>query len=116
MVTPLSLSPWYDVADTLEGVRGKLRLQIGDVDEDRLGALIPAAAHLIDVELDRCDMLTGPPPHPLIQWSLEHVTIRLYLDTPTSQLEGTTILSGFADPLAEIRPQLLPFKQRWGVG
>jgi phage gp36-like protein len=113
MVALISLSPWYDVADTLEGVRDKLRLQIGDVDEDRLSACIPAAAAYIDQYLDRCDLLTGPPPPPLVQFCLEHASIWFYNHGgPTAPDVFTGI---YGDPLDEVRHLLEPYKQRRGL-
>jgi hypothetical protein len=78
-VAPPATGIWYDTAATVAAVQAVLRLQSGDVDEDRLTALVPVAAGIIDDYIDGTVALTGPPALPQVQHALERTVIDLYV-------------------------------------
>ena len=114
------MAVWYDPDVTLAAVLAELRLAGGDVDEERLRALIPTAAADIDDYLDRVDPTDGPPPDPLLQEGLQIVVIDMYRDQPAGAAElaglAVPVAATVYDPLSRARPLLIRRKQRFGVG
>ena len=119
---PPATGDWYDVEATTDAVLSQLRLEVADIDEPRIRALVPAAAFHIDAYLDRVTPLTGPPPDPAIEAVLQQVTIELYRRKDAALVGPTTSWTadaqsdryGASDPIGECLAQLLPYKQRWG--
>ena len=60
-VAPPATDEWWDTVLTKAAVLHQLRLREGDVDEDRVEALIPVAGQLINVYLDRPAVSPGWP-------------------------------------------------------
>ena len=77
-VTPPGSAVWYDLDQSTADVLAILRLTDADVDAERIGAIVPAAAQLIDTFVDRPEAILGPPPAPPIAQALNQLTIELY--------------------------------------
>jgi len=99
---------WYDLAAATADVLAILRLTDADVDAERIEELVPAAAVLIDMFLDRPDAVLGPPPSPPLAQALNQLTIELYRRKDVPFETVTHIL----DP---VRSEILHAKQRWGI-
>lgn len=114
---------WYDTEATFTAILAALRLAGSDVDGDRIRALIPTAAALIDQYLDRdpLDPLPGPPPPAAVQTALEQATVELYSRKSSASVAFAPGVGSYAeryvngDPLGELFAVLLPHKQRWGL-
>jgi hypothetical protein len=116
--TPPATGVWWDPDETFAAVMQILRLpETGDVDEDRVKALIPAAGALIDYFVDRETIITGPPPPPTVQTALELITVDLYRRPQTAPIIAGDVAALYAtlDPAAPYWAMLLPFKARWGL-
>lgn len=118
---PPIVSAWYDPAVTKANVLAALRLTATDIDTPRIDQAIPAAAHAIDMYVDRVDPLPDAATSPALQAILDAATINEYHRlshvatlgaggnaAPAAQTEPF-------DPLRDLRVELAPFKQRWGV-
>jgi hypothetical protein len=121
--TPPASAVWYDIDATSAAVLAQLRLEVSDVDESRVRALVPAAAAHIDAYCDRVTPLSGPPPDAMVDAVLQQVTIELYRRKDVALVGATSTWTadavsdryGAGDPIAECLAQLLPYKQRWGM-
>ena len=121
-IAPPATDEWWDPVSTKAAVLHQLRLREGDVDEDRVEALIPVAGHLINVYLDRPADSSWPVAATL-QPALEQVTIELYRrkDAPLSGSNDWASTAGMlpfgqVDPIAQVAAELAGQKRRWGVG
>jgi hypothetical protein len=123
-VQPVDTVPsWVDPAQVLADVLDVLRLPATDDDADRLEALIPTAALLVEAFIDRGDspLPDAPPMHPLIRTAMTNVVIELYRrkDAPFGVLnawsadEVTVRIT--TDPLRGVLKILLPLKRRFGI-
>ena len=111
-VAPPATDEWWDTVLTKAAVLHQLRLREGDVDEDRVEALIPVAGQLINVYLDRPAVSPGWPVPVQLQPAIEKETIRLY----DSRLSTQDVVNyGAVDPLSETAATLAGLKRRWGV-
>lgn len=118
-----TVPPWVDPTTVLADVLDVLRLNSTDDDADRIEALIPSAADLVESFIDRADrpLPDAPPMHPLIRTAMTNVTIELFRrkDAPFGVLnswspdEVTVRIS--SDPLRGVRKMLLPLKVKFGV-
>jgi len=114
---------WVDEDQVLTDALDVLRLPAGDADSDRIAALIPAAAALIETYLDRDDqpLDAAPPMHPLIQTAMTNCTIELYRrkDAPFGVLNSWSsdemVVRISSDPLRGVMKILLPLKIQFGV-
>lgn len=112
---------WWDPAETLASVLWTLRLHDGDVDEEAVAALIPAAACKVQDYIDPIETINGPPPIPAIQAALEATTIALYHRGGANATVGASV-STFTgtddpfDPIRDVRAELVAHKEQWGIG
>jgi hypothetical protein len=112
-----------DEDQVLTDVLDVLRLPASDDDSDRIAALIPAAAALVETYLDRDDqpLPDAPPMHPLIQTAMTNCTIELYRrkDAPFGVLNSWSpdeaVVRISTDPLRGVMKILLPLKLQFGV-
>jgi hypothetical protein len=119
-VPPPATSVWYDPASTLEAGLAMLRLEGGDVDADRISALIPAAAGNIDAKLDGYVAVSGPPAPSWAQTALEMETVAIYRAqgndiVPYASLGGA---APYRDALVggpAVSSLVAPHKARWGI-
>ena len=119
----VSVPVWVDADQVLADVLDVLRLPPTDDDSDRIAALIPAAAGLIETYLDREDqpLDPAPPMHPLIQTAMTNCTIELYRrkDAPFGVLNSWSsdemVVRISTDPLRGVLKILLPLKLNFGV-
>ncbi len=100
-ITPPDQTVWWDTTATLASVLSTLRLQGGDIDEQRLEALIPAAGGMINDYRDAVEPLDVPAPA-----TLQAVLERLVIDLYRGIVE---------DPVGWLAAQLLASKERFGV-
>jgi sulfur carrier protein ThiS len=123
-VTAPDQTVWWDVDVTVADVLEQLRLTSGDVDVDRITELVPAAGYAINTYLDRTEPLPAAPLTPAaVQAALDQIVVELYrrkdagVGNPTDYTVAA-VVARFAggDVLADVRAQLQPFKQRWGIG
>jgi len=112
IATPPATGTWFDVDVTASAVFQILRLQGGDIDENRIRAIIPGAANRIDVYCDRAIVLDGPPPAPHIQHALEQLTLLRYLPQQPGAFVDFTGISAETHLLDTLIPGE---RERWGV-
>jgi hypothetical protein len=77
-VTPPASGVWYDVDDTTNAVLHILRLQGGDIDAERIRALVPVVGIEVEAYVDSDTVLDGPPPAADLQYVVEQGVIVLY--------------------------------------
>jgi hypothetical protein len=114
-------SVWWDEESTVANVLAQLRFEQADVDVGRIRALVPVGGALVNQHLDRWEPLPEPVPAP-VQAGLEQCVIELYRRKDSALVGSTSSYTsdavamryGAADVLAEIAPQLTPWRQRWG--
>lgn len=120
----MAVPVWVDEDQVLTDVLDVLRLPASDDDSDRIAALIPAAASLIETYLDRDaadELPAAPPMHPLIQTAMTNCTIELYRrkDAPFGVLNSWSsdemVVRISTDPLRGVMKILLPLKLQFGV-
>lgn len=119
---PPDQTVWWDPAAVTAAALAVLRLTAGDVDADRVAALVPAAGARINDVLDRDadNPVPTPAPAPLVD-AIVHVVVELYRakDAPPSSVDGL-IASAWrpptVDPVAGVRAMIAPYKQRFGIG
>ena len=75
--------------------------------------MIPAAARLIDIELDRPEAVLGPPPAPELQQALNQLTVDLYQSKAPTPPGAFTAPPGLVD---SVRTLIGAHKRRWGIG
>lgn len=115
---------WVDPDQVLIDVLDVLRKTSSDVDADRIEALIPTAADLVQAYLDRdADPLPDAPPmHPLVRTAMTNLTVELFRrkDAPFGVLNAWSpddiALRVSSDPLRGIVGILLPLKKGFGIG
>jgi hypothetical protein len=119
-IAPPATGVWYDPAATLAAVNTILRLSGGDIDEDRLAALVPVAAGNIDAKLDGTVAVTGPPAPPWTQTALELEVVALYRNQNVDV--DPWMAMGGARPSRDalvggqtVAALVGPHKARWGV-
>lgn len=109
VVAPVQ-SEWWDLESTLTNVLRMLRLAGGDIDEDRITALIPTAGYQINSRLDlTIGIVPGSAEALSLQDALESLTIALY-QPPVQDIDGS-----FMDPVDMVAGQITPQRERWGV-
>jgi hypothetical protein len=119
----MAVPVWVDEDQVLADVLDVLRLPAADDDSDRIAALIPAAAALIETYLDRdtAPLEAAPPMHPLIAVAMTNCTIELYRrkDAPFGVLNSWSsdemVVRISTDPLRGVLKILLPLKLQFGV-
>jgi hypothetical protein len=124
VVTPPDQTVWWDVDATVANVLEQLRLTATDIDAERITELVPAAGYAINAYIDRVDPLPASPLTPAaVTAALEQIVVELYRrkdagsGNPTDYSVAAIVSRfGSVDPLGEVRAQLQPFKQRWGIG
>lgn len=115
---------WVDQDQVLVDVLDVLRKAASDPDADRVEALIPTAADLVQAYLDRdADPLPAAPPmHPLVRTAMTNLTVELFRrkDAPFGVLNAWSpddiALRVSSDPLRGVVGILLPLKTGFGVG
>lgn len=114
---------WVDPTVVLADVLDVLRLPATDDDADRIEALIPSAARLVEDFIDRGDnpLPDAPPMHPLVRTAMANITIELYRrkDAPFGVLNGwspdESVVRINTNPLRGMLHVLLPLKVQWGI-
>ena len=122
-VAPPAQTVWWDPPMLLVNVLDQLRLRDGDVDEDWLERCVAAAGAAVNNYLD-ADVTPMPTPPPAdVQAALEQVTIEQYrrrdagAGNPTDWSADMMVTRwGATDILANVRAQLAPYRQRFGIG
>lgn len=124
MALDTDVPAWVDPVVVLADVLDILRLPTGDDDVDRIDAIIPSAAALVNAKLDQIqaeELPPAPPMHPLVRTAMANVTIELYRrkDAPFGVLNGWSpdemAIRINTNPIRGVLHILLPLKQQWGI-
>lgn len=113
------LSVWWDVDDVAGAARAILRLGAGDVDAARIDELVPAAGDRLNRDMDRTGPLAAAAVSPLLRRELIELVVAMYRDKDTPPSSPDLAFAGGyrpADPFSQVRGQVRPFKERFGVG
>jgi hypothetical protein len=117
-VAPPDQTVWWDETAIADAVYDVLRLSNTDVDAERIADLVQAAGGRVNDWLDRVDPLPAPTPGPVFD-ALIQVVVAMYerKDSQPSSVDGLIAAAWrpqSVDPLAAVREQLRPYRQRLG--
>jgi hypothetical protein len=116
-VTPPATADW-DYEDVAAKALAILRLDGTDIDAGRVSDQAVVACGQVDHDVDK---LAAAPPSPAMIDSAVATTIALYRrkDAPFGQADAWSLDTLAADvpdsPLAGVRGELLPDRERWGL-
>jgi hypothetical protein len=120
---PSVVPSWADVPGIAQAALDVMRLDVTDIDADRIEAIATSAVLLVETYLDRTDdPLVAPAPGPVTDACVQ-VTIELYRrkDAPFgvlntwSESDVGPVRIG-TDPLKGVEQMLAPYAHQYGIG